>query len=532
MEYGLPIPGDPAATEAAYRKGFADGVAKRPRSMATKKKIAKILAIEKRLQKNTGRKPEATRAELLKQPDEQIAYLLDMIEEIETLADQKAKREKKEQMATARSTKKPRTPKTSATPAPRVDQKARDRGLSGYQEIKKRETAERKAAEKEAKAKAREADKAAKEAEKAREKAAKEAEKAAKKAATKTATTAEKKQATQRSRLARKEAKRKRELAGLKVNEAARSAVIASEIKKEQDDWEEWEKIPFTLDALLAANPEDARKLLGIAGRSQKAAIIRQIRGEIRSLRSEIRTLKTARKQRAKVIRARCREAARDIRARMRKLREEFLRAWKELQAEKGATRASCSADLAQVIAEIGPAIASVQGRQAKIKALMAEIRQSQAAGKKPLTPEQIKKRSTAADKLQQSDALVARDLAHHMQNVFPQAELWWEKKGKYLPSLKPGKIPDKASRSEAVMHYVENHIEDLMMFLEDDAQRELKAKEKAEREKQKILAKMASKQTRRRIQRGGRAGRMAGQSRARETIDARRRRFFEDAPF
>jgi hypothetical protein len=118
------------------------------------------------------------------------------------------------------------------------------------------------------------------------------------------------------------------------------------------------------------------------------------------------------------------------------------------------------------------------------------------------------------------------------MQNVFPQAELWWEKKGKYLPSLKPGKIPDKASRSEAVMHYVENHIEDLMMFLEDDAQRELKAKEKAEREKQKILAKMASKQTRRRIQRGGRAGRMAGQSRARETIDARRRRFFEDAPF
>ena len=608
MEYGLPIPGDPAATEAAYRKGFADGVAKRPRSMATKKKIAKILAIEKRLQKTTGRKPEATRAELLKQPDEQIAYLLDMIEEIETLADQKAKREKNQGMATktfkqhleshgvfppykntstfhvngkniqtifpngiqviddrgnkgsmvhrgngvsikdgsgsetayigtgpaseihslandpsirivysmpstptARSTKKPRTKKPAAMAAP---------------------SAAEKAAEKEAKAKAREAEKASKAAEKAREKAAEKARKAAEKAAQKTATQAEKAKAREGSRLARKEAKRARELAATKVNQAARSAVIVSEIKQDKEEWEEWEKIPFTMEALLAASPGDARKLLGIAGRSQKAAIVRQLRGEIKTLQGEIRALKIARKQRAKVIRQRCRDAAKEIRDRMKKLREEFLRAWRELQAENQNRRASCSADLSQVFAEIGPAIASVQGRREKIRALMAEIRQSQAAGKKPLTPEQIKKRQTAADKLQQSDALVARDLAHHMANVFPAAELWWEKKGKFLPSLKPGKIPEKASRSEAVMHYVENHIEDLQQFLEDDALRELKAKEKAERDKQKVLAKMAGKQSRRRIQRGIRGGRMAGTSRSREAIDARRRRFLDDAPF
>lgn len=420
-------------------------------------------------------------------------------------------------------------------PEPKAKPKARTEKVKKMR--KPRKTTEEKAQEKAQKAAAREAireakkaaaaaNREAKKAAAAQEKAAKKAALAAQKAADREASKAQKKAAVAAARQARKEAKKAEALAARKVNEAARAATIRGE-EPPPFEIEEWEQIPFTADALLAASPEDARKLIGRAGRGQRAALRRQLRGELRSLRQQISMLKKARRQRIKVIRARCRDAARQIRERMRVLREEFLRAWKALKAEDAERKQACSADLRQVMEEIGPALANAAQRQARVAELAGEI--AKLSARRQLTRKMIEGRESAQDRLHRSDALVRRDLEHFLGNEFPAAVKWWDLKGSKMAELKPGKVPERMSRSELVMHYVQENTGEIMRFLDDHEEKEIARQEKElakkEREYQRI-------QSRRAIQRAGRARRMGSPGRNRMQIEERRRKFYEDAPF
>lgn len=525
----LPILGDPAATEAAYRRGFAAGVAKRPRLVATKKKIAKILAIEKRLQKKTGRKPDATRADLLALPDQEIADLLDRIEEIESLADKQARREKK-----AMEHKPVRPDKTGRVP--RIDKKARERGLSGYQQQKKEETARRKAqereqrawdkqakaaqkaADKEAREEAKKANAAAAKAETARKKAEEKAQKAAQKAASREATKAEKKRAIEQARLARADARKEAQLAKRAAEQTARAARLASQEGSRLPE-RPGPSIPFTLDALLAAGDADANELIALAGRTQKAALSRQIRGEIKMVRIEIRKLKAAQKQRLKVIRERARDAGRSIRKRMIQLRQDFLRQWGELKAEDKQRRDSYAQDTRTVNDEIGPNVREAAARAAKLLGLKGKLKSAKALP----SPAALAAARKRVEQRQDSNDFVAYDLERSM----PEAVKWWKEKGQNMAAFSPKNTPARMSRAEHVVQELGRNPEILDIFNQKKEREFLKEQEKREAELQRKFR--AS--TTARSQRATRAVARRG-FQNRRTIQARRDWYKEGAPF
>lgn len=535
-----------AAAEAAYRKGFAAGVLARPRSIATKKKIAKILAIEKRLEKR-GRATTTTRAELLTHTDEQIADLLAQIEEIESLSDKKSKKEK---MATYRRGAQMKAP----FPTPLEDSaEAKQRAIEeerAAQEKKLMDRAARmkaqaaqlapekaprrksnaanpseekaqRAAQKKLKAEAKKANAAAKKAEKARLNAEKKAEAAAKKAASKEATKAEKKRAKEQAALARKEAKKEAALAKRASAETAKAARKASQEGSRLPERPETGGIPFTMDALLAASEADAAQLIAMAGKTQRANLRRQLAGELRIIRKEIQKMKLARKQRLKVIRDRCREAARDIRKRMIRLREEFLRQWKELKGEDAARRSSCSTDSKTVFDEINPNLDSATRRMLRLIGLKGELGKHKAA----LSPKALAAARKRAEALKESDDFVSFDL----QKVIPGAEKWWKEKGAKMATFKPKNIPEKKSRSEHVLEYLQRYPEVIDDFQMHQAQKELKEREKQEAKLTRQF-KASSVARAQRAQRGVRRGRSGLENR--RTIGARRDWYAQGAPF
>lgn len=535
-----------AAAEAAYRRGFAAGVQARPRSIATKKKIAKILAIEKRLEKR-GRAATTTRAELLTHNDQQIADLLAQIEEIESLSDKKAKREK---MATYRRGAQMKAPfptpledsaeaKQRAIEEERAAQEKRlkerlDRMKEQARKLaseeapkpksnagRPRKSKEEKATEKKIKSEAKKANAAAKKAELAREKAQKKAEAAAKKAASKEATKAEKKRAKEQAALARKEAKKEAALAKRASAETAKAARKASQEGSRLPERPETGGIPFTMDALLAASEADAAQLIAMAGKTQRANLRRQLAGELRIIRKEIQKMKLARKQRLKVIRDRCRDAARDIRKRMIRLREEFLRQWKELKGEDAARRSSCSTDSKTVFDEINPNLDSATRRMLRLIGLKGELGKHKAA----LSPKALAAARKRAEALKESDDFVAFDL----QKVIPGAEKWWKEKGAKMATFKPKNIPEKKSRSEHVLEYLQRYPEVIDDFQMHQAQKELKEREKQEAKLTRQF-KASSVARAQRAQRGVRRGR--GGLENRRTIGARRDWYAQGAPF
>lgn len=631
-----------AAAEAAYRKGFAAGVLARPRSIATKKKIAKILAIEKRLEKR-GRATTTTRAELLTHNDQQIADLLEQIEEIESLSDKKAKREKmatyrrgaqmkapfptpledraeartiaeekarREQeakltrrAASLKAAAKALPPETAAEKkerekrmrdekkaqkekATRLKKEAQEnkkweapykreilatierhrkafikakeavakeippaaelkkmtlQELSDWQaEIKevankkkiaiagkpknaqqREEEKEKKAADKKAAAEAKKANAAAKKAEEARKKAEEKSQKAAALAAKKDATKAEKKRAKEQAALARKEARKEAELAKRASAETAKAARKASQEGSRLPERPEAAGIPFTMDALLAASDKDAQELIAMAGKTQRANLRRQLAGELRIIRKEIQKMKLARKQRLKVIRDRCRDAARDIRKRMIRLREEFLRQWKELKGEDAARRSSCSTDSKTVFDEINPNLDSATRRMLRLIGLKGELGKHKAA----LSPKALAAARKRAEALKESDDFVAFDL----QKVIPGAEKWWKEKGAKMATFKPKNIPEKKSRSEHVLEYLQRYPEVIDDFQMHQAQKELKEREKQEAKLTRQF-KASSVARAQRAQRGVRRGR--GGLENRRTIGARRDWYAQGAPF
>lgn len=618
-----------AAAEAAYRRGFAAGVQARPRSIATKKKIAKILAIEKRLEKR-GRAATTTRAELLTHNDQQIADLLAQIEEIESLSDKKAKREKmatyrrgaqmkapfptpledsaeakqraiEEERAAQEKKLMDRAARMKAQAAQLAPEKApkpkgntgkaknfigpmtltpevmslalhnenakledqfsgheltthpvfRKNGIMGegdfehllrraslfkYEErmpkaikeahrffgvLKKRRAKKAKADAKRLRADAKKSNAAAKKAELAREKAAKASEKAAQKAASKEATKAEKKRAKEQAALARKEAKKEAELAKRASAETAKAARKASQEGSRLPERPETGGIPFTMDALLAASEADAAQLIAMAGKTQRANLRRQLAGELRIIRKEIQKMKLARKQRLKVIRDRCRDAARDIRKRMIRLREEFLRQWKELKGEDAARRSSCSTDSKTVFDEINPNLDSATRRMLRLIGLKGELGKHKAA----LSPKALAAARKRAEALKESDDFVAFDL----QKVIPGAEKWWKEKGAKMATFKPKNIPEKKSRSEHVLEYLQRYPEVIDDFQMHQAQKELKEREKQEAKLTRQF-KASSVARAQRAQRGVRRGR--GGLENRRTISARRDWYAQGAPF
>lgn len=518
----IPILGDPAATEAAYRRGFAAGIAKRPRLVATKKKIAKILAIEKRLQKTTGRKPDATRAELMALPDQEIADLLDRIEEIESLADKQARREKKEAMEAKPSRKKRAdaykymdlTVKL-ALEKEKAKKKAEERERKEQQKAQEKE---QRAWDKKAREEAKKANAAAAKAETARKKAEEKAQKAAQKAASREATKAEKKRAIEQARLARADARKEAQLAKRAAEQTARAARLASQEGSRLPE-RPGPSIPFTLDALLAAGDADANELIAMAGRTQKAALTRQIRGEIKMVRIEIRKLKAAQKQRLKVIRERARDAGRSIRKRMIQLRQDFLRQWGELKAEDKARRDSYAQDTRTVNDEIGPNVRDAAARAAKLLGLKGKLKSAKALP----SPAALAAARKRVEQRQDSNDFVAYDL----ERAMPEAVKWWREKGQNMSAFSPKNTPKRMSRAEHVVHFLSENPETLDIFNEKKQREFLKEQEKREAELQRKFR--AS--TTARSQRATRAVTRRGFQNKR-TIQARREWYKEGAPF
>lgn len=564
----IPILGDPAATEAAYRRGFAAGVAKRPRLVATKKKIAKILATEKRLQKTTGRKPDATRAELMALPDQQIADLLDRIEEIEGLADKQARREKKEKMATyrrgaqmkadlptaleesaeARAMRERKEqesklsnraawlkeqakkigPESAAEKKEREkrmreekkERKAKEARMKREETARKKEDAKKKkAADKKTREEAKKANAAAAKAETARKKAEEKAQKAAQKAASRDATKAEKRRAREQAALARKEARKEAQLAKLATAETAKAARRASQEGSRLPE-RPGPSIPFTMDALLAAGDADAKELISMAGRTQKAALLRQIKGEIKVVQNEIRKLKAAQKQRLKVIRERARDAGRSIRKRMIQLRQEFLRQWGELKAEDKQRRDSYASDSRTVHDEIGPNVRAAAERAARLLGLKGKLKEAKGAA----SPKAMAAARRRADLRRESDDFVAFDL----ERDFPEAVRWWKEKGRTMSQFSPKKTPAKMSRAEHVAHFLRENPEALDIFNEKKTREFLKEQEKREAELSRKF-KASSTARSQRAQRGISRGRDFAN---RRSISARREWYKEGAPF
>lgn len=606
----LPILGDPAATEAAYRRGFAAGVAKRPRLVATKKKIAKILAIEKRLHKTTGRKPDATRAELLALPDQEIADLLDRIEEIEGLADKQTRREKKEKMQSLKDylashgvtmpyknssfgivngkkinnlfpeglcfkdrsgnkacvhqtpqgiylrmdgedvewigagtadqkltelveggfmidKKKPSRKKRAdaykymdltvklALEKEKAKKKAEERERKEQQKAQEKE---QRAWDKKAREEAKKANAAAAKAETARKKAEEKAQKAAAKAASRDATKAEKKRAIEQARLARADARKEAQLAKRAAEQTARAARLASQEGSRLPE-RPGPSIPFTLDALLAAGDADANELIALAGRTQKAALSRQIRGEIKMVRIEIRKLKAAQKQRLKVIRERARDAGRSIRKRMIQLRQDFLRQWGELKAEDKQRRDSYAQDTRTVNDEIGPNMRDAAARAAKLLGLKGKLKSAKALP----SPAALAAARKRVEQRQDSNDFVAYDLERSM----PEAVKWWKEKGQNMAAFSPKNTPARMSRAEHVVQELGRNPEILDIFNQKKEREFLKEQEKREAELQRKFR--AS--TTARSQRATRAVARRGFQNKR-TIQARRDWYKEGAPF
>jgi len=534
----IPILGDPTATEAAYRRGFAAGVAKRPRLVATKKKITKILAIEKRLQKTTGRKPDATRAELRALPDQEIADLLDRIEEIESLANKQARREKKEKMQTIDKAKPSRKNRADAykymdltvklaLEKEKAKKKAEERERKEQQKAQEKEQrawdrqakAAAKAADKKTREEAKKANAAAAKAETARKKAEEKAQKAAQKAASRDATKAEKRKAREQAALARKEARKEAQLAKLATAETAKAARRASQEGSRLPE-RPGPSIPFTMDALLADGDAEAKGLIWMAGRTQKAALLRQIKGEIKVVQNEIRKLKAAQKQRIKVIRERARDAGRSIRKRMIQLRQEFLRQWGELKAEDKQRRDSYASDSRTVHDEIGPNVRAAAERAARLLGLKGKLKEAKGAA----SPKAMAAARRRADLRRESDDFVAFDL----ERDFPEAVRWWKEKGRTMSQFSPKKTPAKMSRAEHVAHFLRENPEALDIFNEKKTREFLKEQEKREAELSRKF-KASSTARSQRAQRGISRGRDFAN---RRSVTARREWYQQGAPF
>lgn len=380
----------------------------------------------------------------------------------------------------------------------------------------KEEAAQRKEAAKQA----REANKAAEKARKAAEKASKAAERAAAKAASKEASKAEKKAAAESARKAKAEAKAAEEKARIEASDFAKlartlqenqlseaqkrtAAMFQDEAPAPAPEGVKYSRpipsIPFTMDALLLASEADAKQLISIADKNQRRALRLGLLGELKILRRQIKELRAARKGRLAQIRAQCREAAKRIRRKMIELRQEFLRQWGELKAEDKARRASCSTDASSVLAELNPAIKAAQERAARALGLKYETEKY----KKGPTPQQLTAARKRREALEESDQMVAFDLAAEV----PGAEKWWIEKGSKMRDFKPSALEKKKkSRTEAALEYLAENPGILDDFYQAKAAAELRAKEREE-------AKLSKEYERKKVQREARASKAARSS-------------------
>lgn len=356
------------------------------------------------------------------------------------------------------------------------------------------------AAKREADKKAREAKKAAERQERARQKAADKAKTAARVEASPSATPAKKARARGAAKVARKAAQKEKEIAKAAAETAA-SAIGKSSAQARtlaMHKGVEPAPAPTSLDAdSLILLPEAERKrVLAMAGKTQRRLVAKELSILLRRVRNDITSLKAARRQRLRVLKSRAKEALAMIRKRIVEARTRYLQEMAKLKSETAEAKRGRSSGIEEVNQEIGTALGQATGRQRAIRDTQSEIRAMR--GEK--SPAQLQAAQRRQDLRHQSDFSVA----HELEVSMPGAEKWWEAEGKRQARFSDKRTPAKMSRAEHVMHTLAASPQILDDFFEKKAAAALRAKE-AE------LKAIAKRQSRKEIQRAGRATRRYG---------------------
>ena len=397
-----------------------------------------------------------------------------------------------------------------------------------------KESAEARKARKDHEADARRnAKEAAKQATKARaaeKKAERErlkAEKNQAKAESKKTSAREKQIAKEKAKLERKQAAKDAAIAKAaeKAAKAAahRAAVAEKHAAQEAEEDRRRAALPsFSAEALIHASDTDARELLQLAGKNQRRHFLRELGEQLKTCRREIAKMKTARKQRLKVIRERCREAGKQIRARMRKLREEFIKQFAALKNEDVDRRKVCGTEIADALHEVGGILSAEQQRLSRIQSLRGMVHGMKA----PPTPAQLAAAKRRHEVQSEANEAVSREL----EATIPGAERWWAAKGQNLAEFKASRVPKGSSRAEFVVNAIAQRPDILENFFEAEAAKALAAKEKEEKE----LSKLYKRKQVQREQRGSRTFERTrtGYGRRPSALAGRRGPSFSSTPF
>lgn len=367
-------------------------------------------------------------------------------------------------------------------------------------ELAKKEGVKARAAQKAADRAAREAKKKAERQEKARQKAADKAQTAARVEASPSASPAKKARARGAAKVARKTAQKDKEIAKVAAQTAA-SAIAKSSAQARTVAMHEGvtpAPAPTMLDAdALILLPEAERKrVLAMSGKAQRRLVAKELSLLLRRVRNDIASLKAARRQRLRVLKTRAKEALSMIRRRIVEARTRYLQEMAKLRSETAEAKKGRSSGIEEVNQEIGAALGQATGRQRAIRDTQSEIR----AMRGERSPAQMQAAQRRQDLRQQSDFSVA----HELEVSLPGAEVWWNAEGKRQARFSDKKTPAKMSRAEHVVHVLTLSPQILDDFFEKKAAAALKAKE-AE------LKAIAKRQSRKEIQRTGRATRRYG---------------------
>ena len=256
--------------------------------------------------------------------------------------------------------------------------------------------------------------------------------------------------------------------------------------------------------------------------RMYQLSILRELGEQLKTCRREIAKMKTARKQRLKVIRERCREAGKQIRARMRKLREEFIKQFAALKNEDVDRRKVCGTKIADALHEVGGILSAEQQRLSRIQSLRGMVHGMKA----PPTPAQLAAAKRRHEVQSEANEAVSREL----EATIPGAERWWAAKGQNLAEFKASRVPKGSSRAEFVVNAIAQRPDILENFFEAEAAKALAAKEKEEKE----LSKLYKRKQVQREQRGSRTFERTrtGYGRRPSALAGRRGPSFSSTPF
>jgi hypothetical protein len=215
-------------------------------------------------------------------------------------------------------------------------------------------------------------------------------------------------------------------------------------------------------------------------GRKQRQEIFRQIarehrrqqREELVHLRQELRDARLSRRTALRQAKEKCRADRLAAGARVRELRLRLLRELRDaVQGERSRAAAECSRGLAEARSLSG----KVQRARAELEAERRYRRQMRRieAGNRARLREA--KRGTGAERRAESDEEVA-------QNIPPElAGLWQRVKSQIRGS-------DRMSRTEAFLHWAEEHPGSVLEAMEDRTEEVIRELERREREARRAL--------------------------------------------